>query len=136
MPRVARLLGRPRPARSTAGGLDRSEMHRYNDSMGRRTVFVPYRPKNILSRGRRADHWFWSRYSAYPYVGCQHGCLFCYCRERKYCPFDDVADFDHVVQGRESGPELLGRLWLALSRCLCAEAPFRVLSRTWGLLCR
>jgi DNA repair photolyase len=36
-----------------------------------------YRPKTVLNKGKRADHWFWSRYSAYPYVGCQHGCLFC-----------------------------------------------------------
>ena len=48
--------------------------------------FVPYQPKTILNKGKRADHWFWTRYSAYPYMGCQHGCEFCYCREHKYCP--------------------------------------------------
>jgi DNA repair photolyase len=49
-----------------------------------RTQFLPYQPKTILNKGKRADHWFWTRYSAYPYLGCQQGCEFCYCREQKY----------------------------------------------------
>lgn len=81
--------------------------------MARRTQFVLYRPRTILNKGKRADHWFWSRYSAYPYVGCQHGCLFCYCRERKYCPHDDPGDFAHIIKVKENAPELLRK---ALSR--------------------
>jgi hypothetical protein len=46
--------------------------------MARRTEFVPYRPKTILNKHKRPDHWFWTRYTAYPYKGCQHRCLFCY----------------------------------------------------------
>jgi hypothetical protein len=46
--------------------------------VSRRTEFVSYRPKTILNKGKRADHWFWSRYSAYPYKGFMHGCEFCY----------------------------------------------------------
>jgi DNA repair photolyase len=77
--------------------------------MARRTLFVPYQPKTILNKGKRADHWFWTRYSAYPYTGCQHGCRFCYCRERKYCPCDDPADFDHIIRVKENAPLLLRR---------------------------
>ena len=73
----------------------------------------PYRPKTILNKGKRADHWFWTRYSAYPYLGCQHGCEFCYCRERKYAPYDDPLDFAHVIKGKENAPELL---WKALQQ--------------------
>ena len=47
--------------------------------MARRVEFVAYRPKTILNKGKRADHWFWTRYTAYPYKGCMHGCEFC-CR--------------------------------------------------------
>jgi DNA repair photolyase len=54
--------------------------------MGRKTAFIPYKPKTVLNKGKRADHWFWSRYSAYPYIGCQHGCQFCYCREQNIPP--------------------------------------------------
>ena len=77
--------------------------------MSRRTEFVPYLPKTILNKGKRPDHWFWTRYSAYPYLGCQHGCEFCYCRERKYYPFDDVTDFAHVVKVKQNAPVLLRR---------------------------
>jgi DNA repair photolyase len=81
--------------------------------MARRTSFVPYSPKSILNKSRRADHLFWTRYSAYPYIGCQHGCAFCYCRERKYAPYDDPEDFAHVIKVKQNAPVLLRR---ALSR--------------------
>jgi DNA repair photolyase len=74
-----------------------------------KTTFIPYRPKTILNKAKRADHWFWTRYSAYPYLGCQHGCEFCYCREQKYSPYDDPTDFPHVIQVKENAPELLRR---------------------------
>ena len=77
--------------------------------MPRRTVFLPYQPKTILNKGQRADHWFWTRYSAYPYTGCQHGCEFCYCRERKFCPHDDPLDFPYVIRVKENAPALLRR---------------------------
>jgi DNA repair photolyase len=85
--------------------------------MGRRTRFVSYQPKNILNKGKRADHWFWTRYSAYPYLGCQHGCAFCYSRERKYIPhkphdvnagYDAEADeFSHLIKVKENAAQLL-----------------------------
>ncbi len=81
--------------------------------MTRQTTFVPYRPKTILNKHKRPDHWFWTRYTAYPYLGCQHGCEFCYCREEKYYPYEDVSDFAHVIKVKENGPRLLRR---ALSR--------------------
>ena len=75
--------------------------------MSRRTVFVPYQPKNVLNKHKRADTWFWTRYSAYPYMGCQHGCEFCYCREEKYYPFEDVNDFAYQIKVKENAPALL-----------------------------
>jgi len=81
--------------------------------VSRRAEFIPYRPKAILNKGKRADHWFWTRYSAYPYLGCQHGCEFCYCRERKYSPYDDPQDFAYLIKIKENAPNLLRR---ALSR--------------------
>jgi len=76
-------------------------------TMSRRTVFVPDWPKTILNKHKRADHWFWTRYSAYPYIGCQHGCEFCYCREQKYAPYDDPRDFAHVIKVKENAADLL-----------------------------
>ena len=82
-------------------------------SITRRATFLPYQPKTILNKGKRADHWFWTRYSAYPYIGCQHGCEFCYCRERKYSPYDDPHDFAYRIKVKENAPALLRK---ALSR--------------------
>ena len=79
----------------------------------RRASFVPYRPKTILNKHKRADHWFWTRYSAYPYLGCQHGCEFCYCREQKYSPYENPNDFAYLIKVKENAPDLLRR---ALSR--------------------
>ena len=81
--------------------------------MARRVEFASYRPQTILNKHKRPDHWFWTRYTAYPYKGCQHRCVFCYCRERRYCPFEEVDDFGYVIQVKENAPELLRR---ALSR--------------------
>jgi len=81
--------------------------------MVRRANFVPYQTKTILNKNKHPDHWFWTRYSAYPYVGCQHGCEFCYCRERKYSPYEDPDDFAYTIKVKENAPLLLRR---ALSR--------------------
>lgn len=78
--------------------------------MSHRTVFVPYRPKTILNKSKRPDHWFWTRYSAYPYIGCQHGCEFCYCREKKYSPFEDPIDFAYIIKVKENAQDLLRRI--------------------------
>ncbi len=77
--------------------------------MGRKTVFIPYTPRQVLNKHKRPDHWFWIRYTAHPYIGCQHGCEFCYCRENKYAPYDDIADFPYVIKVKENAPALLRR---------------------------
>jgi DNA repair photolyase len=75
----------------------------------RRATFIPHRPKTVLNKHKRADHWFWTRYSVHPYIGCQHGCEFCYCREKKYSPYDDPQDFAYVIKVKENAPELVRR---------------------------
>jgi DNA repair photolyase len=85
--------------------------------MALKTRFVCYQPNTILNKSKRADHWFWTRYTAYPYMGCQHGCVFCYSRERKYIPhkpqdveavYDVEADeFSHLIKVKENAPQLL-----------------------------
>ena len=66
-----------------------------------------YRPKRILNKHKRADHWFWTRYTAHPYIGCQHGCEYCYWRESKYCPYPDPDDFSRLIKVKINAPELL-----------------------------
>jgi len=66
-----------------------------------------YRPKRILNKHKRADHWFWTDYTAHPYIGCQHGCEYCYWRESKYCPYPDPEDFSRLIKAKINAPELL-----------------------------
>jgi DNA repair photolyase len=108
-------------------------MRRYNMAMARRVEFVSYRPKTILNKHKRPDHWFWTRYTAYPYKGCQHRCFFCYCRERRYCPFEDISDFGYVIQVKENAPDLLHR---ALSRApvdVVGTGDYQAAERKFGL---
>jgi len=75
----------------------------------------------------------WTRYTAYPYKGCQHRCFFCYCRERRYCPFEEVDDFGYVFQVKENAPELLRR---ALSRApvdIIGTGDYQAAEREFGL---
>jgi DNA repair photolyase len=77
--------------------------------MSRKTEFIPHPVKRILNKHKHADHWFWTRYSAHPYIGCQHGCEFCYSRESKYCPHEHVDDFSYQIKIKENAPELFRR---------------------------
>jgi DNA repair photolyase len=111
--------------------------------MSHRTRFVCYQPKTILNKGKRADHWFWTRYSAYPYLGCQHGCAFCYCRERKYIPhkpqdveaaYDaDVDEFAHLIKVKENAPQLLRKALGRLSVDMIFTGDYQPVERKYKL---
>ncbi len=101
--------------------------------MSRRLSFVPYRPKTILNKHKRADHWFWTRYSAHPYIGCQHGCEFCYCREQKYSPYDDPNDFAYVIKVKENAAQLLRRALSRVEVDLVFTGDYQPAERKFGL---
>jgi DNA repair photolyase len=101
--------------------------------MTRRTEFIPYQPKTILNKGKRADHWFWTRYSAYPYIGCQHGCEFCYCRERKYSPYDDPHDFAYCIKVKENAAVLLRKALERASVDLIFTGDYQPAERKFGI---
>jgi DNA repair photolyase len=75
--------------------------------------YIPYQPRAILNTHRHPDHWFWSKYTAHAYSGCQHGCAFCYTREEKYSPYESPDEFSRTIKVKENAPELLRK---ALSR--------------------
>jgi DNA repair photolyase len=101
--------------------------------MPRRTEFQSYRAKSILNRHKRPDHWFWVRYTAYPYKGCQHGCEFCYCREQKYAPHDDPNDFAYLIHVKENAPDLLRRALGRVPVDLIGTGDYQPLERKFGL---
>jgi DNA repair photolyase len=108
-------------------------MRRYNVAMARQVEFVSYRPKTILNKHKRLDHWFWTRYTAYPYKGCQHRCFFCYCRERRYCPFEDLSDFGYVIQVKENAPDLLRRALGRVPVDVVGTGDYQAAERKFGL---
>ncbi|MDK2981622.1 MAG: hypothetical protein PWQ55_1969 [Chloroflexota bacterium] len=101
--------------------------------MARKAEFIPYQAKTVLNKHKRPDHWFWTRYSAYPYIGCQHGCEFCYCRERKYAPYDDIADFPYRIQVKQNAPELLRRALARSPRDAIAVGDYQPLERKYRI---
>jgi len=66
-----------------------------------------YRPKKILNVHKHADSWFWDKYSAHPYLGCEYGCEYCYNREKRFCPYESPDDYSKIVTIKENAAELL-----------------------------
>ena len=69
-----------------------------------------YKAKKVLNTHKHIDGaWFWTKYTAYPYLGCQFGCEYCYCRDKHYCPFKNPDDFGKLIRVKENAPQLLRR---------------------------
>jgi len=66
-----------------------------------------YKANKILNIHKYVDSWFWNKYSAYPYKGCQFGCEFCYNREARFRPYKDPEDFSRVITIKENAAELV-----------------------------
>jgi DNA repair photolyase len=70
--------------------------------------FREYQAKKILNVHKHVDGgWFWDKYSAHPYIGCRHGCEFCYSRGGHYLGTRDPDTFDTLIQVKTNAPELL-----------------------------
>ncbi|MBN1438663.1 MAG: hypothetical protein JW929_04560 [Anaerolineales bacterium] len=70
--------------------------------------FREYEAKKILNVHKHVDGgWFWDKYSAHPYIGCRHGCEFCYCRGGHYLGQRDPDTFNTLIQVKTNAPELL-----------------------------
>jgi DNA repair photolyase len=74
-----------------------------------RTRYEEVEAKRILNVHKHVDGWFYDKYSAHPYMGCAHGCEFCYAREEKYLGGRAPEAFDRVIRVKTNGPKLLRR---------------------------
>ncbi len=73
-----------------------------------RIEFKEYQAKKILNVHKHVDGgWFWTKYSAHPYVGCRSGCEFCYLRGYRYLGRRDPNTFDTLLQVKMNAVELL-----------------------------
>jgi hypothetical protein len=57
---------------------------------------------------------------------------YCYCRERKYCPSDDMNDFGYVVKVKENAPDLLRRALSRLPVDLVMTGDYQAAERRFG----
>jgi DNA repair photolyase len=80
-------------------------------------MYKTYKVRHILNVHKHCDGgWFWNKYSASPYVGCEWGCEYCYLRDEKYSPHRSSRDpqvsgfedaFSQYIKIKENAPELL-----------------------------
>ncbi|MEM2100407.1 MAG: radical SAM protein [Thermoproteota archaeon] len=80
-------------------------------------MYKTYKAKRILNIHKHCDGgWFWNKYSASPYIGCEWGCEYCYSRDEKYNPHHPSRDpqvlkfgdaFSQYIRVKENAPELL-----------------------------
>lgn len=95
---------------------------------------IPYLAKKILNTYKHVDGgWFWVKYSAYPYIGCQFGCEFCYEREPKYLPFTSPDDFDKVIKIKLNAPELLRKELGKVPVDLLSTCDYQPVEKEFGL---
>ncbi len=81
-----------------------------------RLAYQEYRPRKILNVQRHVDGpWFWTKYSAHPYIGCRSGCEFCYLRGERYLGKRDADTFDTLIQVKLNAAELLRREMFGLN---------------------
>ena len=64
---------------------------------------------SLLNKHKHPDHWFWDALQRPPLYRLPARLRFCYCRERKFAPYDDINDFPYVIKIKENAPELLRR---------------------------
>ncbi|WP_128544207.1 PA0069 family radical SAM protein [Larkinella soli] len=71
-----------------------------------RTQFIEDFPKQIISRPESPDIGFSA--SINPYLGCEHGCIYCYARNsHEYWGFSAGLDFESKILVKKNAPELL-----------------------------
>ena len=92
-----------------------------------------YRAKKVVNIHKRPDPWFWDKYSAHPYKGCEHACEYCYTREEKYSPYSDPADFSKVIKIKTNAAKLLRKEIAKLPRDVMATGDYQPIEKETGL---
>lgn len=60
--------------------------------------------KGIINKLKFIDSWFWCRYTINPYNGCEHDCVYCDGRSRKY---NMQANFEETIYIKQDAPAML-----------------------------
>ncbi|MBI9043822.1 MAG: hypothetical protein JEZ06_05010 [Anaerolineaceae bacterium] len=76
--------------------------------------FKEYKVRKIVNIHKHVDGpWFWGKYTAHPYIGCRHGCVYCYTRSSKYIGQQNADTFSTQIKIKMNAAE---RLRLELPR--------------------
>lgn len=92
-----------------------------------------YKAKRVLNKYKHVDSWFWNKYSAHPYVGCEHACEYCYARADKYLHTDTPDDFSRIIKVKRNAPELLRKELGKVEKGIIATADYQPAERKFGL---
>lgn len=93
-----------------------------------------YRAKRVLITHKRIDEgWYWNKYSAHPYVGCYHGCHFCYARAEKYMQYPDPAAFAEKVKVKANADRLLRKELSRVERNVIITGDYQPAEKKFGL---
>lgn len=111
------------------------------DVQRRAVTYVPYQTKGVLNVHKHVDGgWFWTKYSAHPYVGCQEGCAYCYWRDEKYNMLArDPAvrylpdPFSQYIKVKMNSPELLRKELSNVQRDVIAVGDYQPAEGRYGL---
>ncbi|MBU7017241.1 MAG: radical SAM protein [Theionarchaea archaeon] len=98
-----------------------------------RVEYRVYKAKRILNKYKHADSWFWNRYSAHPYVGCEHACEYCYARADKYLHTDRPDDFSRIIKVKRNAPELLRKELQNVRKDVIVTADYQPVESKVGL---
>ncbi len=111
------------------------------DDRRRDVTYAPYQPKRILNVHKHVDGgWFWAKYGAHPYIGCQEGCVYCYWRDEKYNMLarDPAAKslqdpFSQYIKVKTNAPELLHKELSKVQRDLILLGDYQPVEAKYGL---
>ncbi len=74
-----------------------------------KTKFIDVFPKTLVNKVNSPDVGL--EYSANPYQGCEHGCVYCYARNsHEYWGYGSGLDFERTILVKKNAPDLLDKL--------------------------
>lgn len=105
------------------------------DSVGseKKVEYRVYKAKRVLNKYKHADSWFWNKYSAHPYVGCEHACEYCYARADKYLHTDLPEDFSRVIKVKRNAAELLRKELKKVEKGVLVTGDYQPAEKRFGL---
>lgn len=92
-----------------------------------------YKAKKILNKYKHVDSWFWNKYSAHPYVGCEHACEYCYARADKYVHTDIPDDFSRIIKVKRNAAELLKKELKRVEKGIIVTADYQPAEKRFEL---